>query len=129
VFGEGIVNDAVAIILFETVNKFISADTKFTGITVFKILGEFLLLGCVSVTIGVVVGCLASFILKKMRFITTSSVKETLFIICFAYVCYTISLLLDMSGIISMLTCGIVMAQYGWYNLSPQGKHVSSVAV
>jgi len=33
-----------------------------------------------------------------------------------------------MSGIISLLTSGIVMAHYAWYNLSPQGKHVSGVA-
>jgi sodium/hydrogen exchanger-like protein 6/7 len=33
-----------------------------------------------------------------------------------------------MSGIIALLTSGIIMAHYGWYNLSPQGKHVSCVA-
>lgn len=29
---------------------------------------------------------------------------------------------------ISLLTCGIIMAHYTWYNLSNQGKEVSSVA-
>ena len=33
-----------------------------------------------------------------------------------------------MSGIISLLTSAIVMAHYAWYNLSPQGKHVSGIA-
>lgn len=64
-----------------------------------------------------------------MRFVTVSSVKETLFILCIAFISYTVSLMFNMSGIISLLTCGVVMAHYGWYSLSPQGKHVSSVAV
>jgi NhaP-type Na+/H+ or K+/H+ antiporter len=33
------------------------------------------------------------------------------------------------SGIITLLTCGVTMAHYTWYNLSPQGKIVSSVAI
>lgn len=29
---------------------------------------------------------------------------------------------------ISLLTCGVVMAHYTWYNLSPQGKTMTSVS-
>ena len=32
-----------------------------------------------------------------------------------------------MSGIISLLTCSIIMGHYAWYNLSPQGKSTTSV--
>jgi len=41
---------------------------------------------------------------------------------------YTVGEIVHMSGIISLLTSGIVMAHYAWYNLSPQGKHVSGIA-
>lgn len=43
-------------------------------------------------------------------------------------ICYYISESLAFSGIISLLSCGIAMAHYTWYNLSPQGKTISSVS-
>ena len=95
--------------------------------TLLKIVLNFFELALVSLFIGCAIGILASMILKSFRFISTSSIKETLFIFCFGYLAYSLSEMMDMSGIISMLTSGVVMAHYGWYNLSPQGKHVSSV--
>lgn len=96
--------------------------------TPFEILGSFLLLGIVSVSIGIFYGLLGSFIFKKMRFLTVSAVKETLLVFCFGYMAYGTGELIRQSGIIALLTAGVVMAHYAWYNLSPQGKHVSSVA-
>ena len=46
-----------------------------------------------------------------------------------AFVMYFISEAQEFSGIITLLTCGIFMAHYTWYNLSPQGKTISSVAI
>jgi NhaP-type Na+/H+ or K+/H+ antiporter len=63
-----------------------------------------------------------------MRFLTVSSIKETLLIFSFGYLAYALGEIAGMSGIISLLTSGVIMAHYGWYNLSPQGKHVSCVA-
>jgi NhaP-type Na+/H+ or K+/H+ antiporter len=119
VFGEGIVNDAVAIILFNTVKKSLAS---------YQIIGSFLALSSGSLGIGILYGLIASILLKKMRFLTVSSIKETLLIFCFGYMSYATGELTEMSGIICLLTSGIVMAHYGWYNLSPQGKHVSCVA-
>ena len=124
VFGEGIVNDAVAIILFNTVSHVSEVSVS----TPLSIIGNFLTLGVGSIAIGIVCGLIASYFLKIMRFITVSSIKETLLIFCFGYIAYAIGELAHMSGIISLLTSGIIMAHYGWYNLSPQGKHVSCVA-
>lgn len=41
---------------------------------------------------------------------------------CFAYCAYVISEIMHASGIISLLTSGIVMAHYTFYNLSAPGK-------
>jgi NhaP-type Na+/H+ or K+/H+ antiporter len=117
VFGEGIVNDAVAIILFNTVSLAITEGV--TTSTPIQIVFSFLSLGLGSLGIGVLFGLLASYILKRMRFLTVSSVKETLLIFAFGYVAYATGELVHMSGIISLLTSGVVMAHYGWYNLSP----------
>lgn len=42
VFGEGITNDAVCIILFNTVMEFAGPESEFTSTTPFSILGAFL---------------------------------------------------------------------------------------
>jgi NhaP-type Na+/H+ or K+/H+ antiporter len=65
---------------------------------------------------------------KKMRFLTVSAIKETVLIFCFGYISYSLGELAHLSGIICLLTTGVVMAHYGWYSLSPQGKHLSSAA-
>jgi sodium/hydrogen exchanger 8 len=85
-----------------------------------------MLLVIVSLLIGIAVGLLASYAFTKLRFVSVSAIKETLLIFCFGYLAYTLADLAQMSGIISMLTSSVMMAHYGWYSLSPQGKHVSS---
>ena len=122
IFGEGIVNDAVAIILFNTILK-VFTDGEFSAVST---IGNFLLLGIASIGIGIIYGLIASYIFKHLRFISTSAIKETLVIFCFGYMAYATSEACHFSGIISQLTSGIVMAHYAWYSLSPQGKHMSS---
>ena len=57
VFGEGIVNDAVCIILFNTVNDFAkNNDTGFNAKAAGVISLEFLVLGVVSLIIGLAFG-------------------------------------------------------------------------
>ncbi len=116
VFGEGITNSAISIIIFNTVVK--SIEDGVTVLTSFESVGHFLLLCVGSLGIGIFVGLLASFLLKKMRFLTRQSIRESLFIFSFGYISFTASELLGMSGIISLMTSGIVMAHYAWYNLS-----------
>lgn len=96
---------------------------------IFEIMGDFLLLAVLSVSIGIIFGMFASWMLKKMRFLTVSAIKETLFVFSIGYLSYAIGELFHVSGIICLLTCGIVLAHYGWFNLSPQGKHLSSAAI
>jgi len=45
----------------------------------------------------------------------------------FGYLSYLVSEVAECSGIISLLTSGIVMAHYSWYNLSSQGKQSSYI--
>ncbi len=97
-------------------------------VVVFEILGDFLTLAFGSIVIGIIFGLIASLMLKNMRFLVVSAIKETLLIFCVGYMAYAIGELAHMSGIICLLTSGVVMARYSWYNLSPQGKHLSSAA-
>ena len=36
---------------------------------------------------------------------------------------------LQASGVTALIVTAVMQAQYSWYNLSPQGKHVSGVTI
>lgn len=122
IFGEGITNDAVCIILFNTVLEYAGPDSEFTGSTPFKIIGSFVSLSFFSVLTGVLLGLLSSVVFKNFRMLTHNPIIECNMIFCFAYLAYGVAELFHWSGIIALLTSGILMAHYTWYNLSPQAK-------
>ena len=127
VFGEGITNDAVSIILFNCVMKYTAVNTEIVASTPFKIIWDFTLLGLLSVLIGLLFAGIAALFLKKFRLFSRNRVHEMLCIFIFGYLAYVASEVFEQSGIISLLTAGIFLAKYAWFNLSPQGKQSSFV--
>jgi len=124
-FGEGVVNDAVAIILFNSVKKF--ADQPINAGTTFQILGDFIMLSIFSLLIGAGYGILSTCMLKWFRALARDAVNECILLFSFGYMCYVTAESLSQSGIIALLTCGVTMAHYAWYNLSPQGRQGSAL--
>mmetsp|Transcript_15682 Transcript_15682/g.21273 ORF Transcript_15682/g.21273 Transcript_15682/m.21273 type:complete len:356 (+) Transcript_15682:59-1126(+) len=124
-FGEGIVNDAVAIILFNSVLKYTGENSSIDWTTPFDILWDFINLGFGSILIGLTYGIIATAVFKNIRSLCRDATVECLTIFCFGYMAYCTSELCAFSGIIALLTSGVVMAHYAWYSLSPQGKHGS----
>lgn len=127
VFGEGIINDAVSIILFNTVSKYTSQKTEIDWTAPFDISVNFFKLLIDSLMLGLFFALASSYLLKTFRSFAKNAVAETTIIFCFAYISYLVSELTKTSGIITLLTCGIVMSHYTWYNLSPQGKQSSFI--
>ena len=127
VFGEGITNDAVSIILFQTVVKYTSQETEFTASSTFVIAKDFSSLGLWSILTGLLFGLMCSYTLKRIRTLTKSPVSECAMIFVYAYIAYIAAELWHLSGIITLLTSAVVMANYAWFNLSPQGKQSSTV--
>jgi NhaP-type Na+/H+ or K+/H+ antiporter len=93
------------------------------------IAGNFIKLALASLAFGLVGGVFSSLLFKYCRFLCHSPITETLLLLIIAFVTYFLSEAQEFSGIITLLTCGITMAHYTWYNLSPQGKTISSVAI
>jgi len=130
IFGEGIFNDSVSIILFGAVESVINSDPSVA--TPFIVTGQFFLLGFVSVGMGVVFGSLTALMFKHMRFLNHSAVMEMFITFAMAMLCYysTSSMFIagaEMSGIIALLTCAIFDGHYTWHNLSQQGKTTTPV--
>lgn len=119
IFGEGITNDAVCIILFNTVMQFAGPGSTVDASTPFLILFSFLNLSFWSIFFGILLGLMASIVTKYFRFLTVKPVVECNLIFAFGYLSYSIAELFHFSGIISLLISGILMSKYAWYNLSP----------
>jgi len=117
VYGEGVFNDIVSIILFNTVSGLSTAE--FTVATPFIIIGNFIGLAAASLGLGLGFGMASSLAFKYCRFLTHSAITETILLLIIAMIAYFISEMLEFSGIITLLSCGITMAHYTWYNLSP----------
>ncbi|KAK2766038.1 Sodium/hydrogen exchanger 7 [Arachnomyces sp. PD_36] len=119
IFGESILNDAVAIVLFETAQRYKpgSQSGPLTALSVFEAIGIFLLVFFGSLIIGVVVGIGTALALKYTHVRRQPKIESCL-IILIAYASYFFSNGVYMSGIVSLLFCGITLKHYAYYNMS-----------
>lgn len=115
VFGESLLNDAISIVMFETCQKFHGQPAKFTSL--FAGAGLFLMTFSVSLLIGVLVGILVALILKHTHIKRFPQIESCL-ILLIAYESYFFSNGCHMSGIVSVLFCGITLKHYAYYNMS-----------
>ncbi|KAK7949708.1 hypothetical protein PG996_000294 [Apiospora saccharicola] len=118
IFGESILNDAIAIVIFETAQNYKSEEAAKYGVFAFiKGVGEFLVVFSVSLAIGVLVG-IATAIILKFTYIRRYPHIESCLIVLIAYSSYFFSQGCGMSGIVSLLFCGITLKHYAYFNMS-----------
>lgn len=93
VFGEGLLNDAVAIILFHSVSKIAGDDKKSTINTgdAFMMIANFLTTCLASISIGLIIGFLVTYLFRKIRTFYHNAVTEVVLILLFGYVAYVAS--------------------------------------
>lgn len=120
VFGESILNDAVAIVLTTTIVESGNAAAQDVSMAyqVSSGIGRFFVMFFGSAGIGTLVALLSSLVLKYIDLYTNPSLEFGL-MLCFVYVPYALAEGLHLSGIMAILFCGIVMSHYTHYNLSP----------
>lgn len=127
VFGESALNDAVALIIYKFVYSFAKPEATFTAssfaVTGLLTLGVFL----GSVGLGLVFGMMLAKILKHSKLYEGEVTIENALILLFAYSSYFIAEILDLSGIVCILFCGISMAHYAFDNLSSESRDMSKV--
>ncbi|XP_073008458.1 sodium/hydrogen exchanger 1-like [Typha latifolia] len=120
VFGEGIVNDATSIVLF---NALESLDLgRLDAMVLLKFVGNFLYLFSTSTLLGVSAGLLSAYIIKTLYFGRHSTDREVSLMILMAYLSYMLAELLDLSGILTVFFCGIVMSHYTWHNVTKNSR-------
>ncbi|KNG50484.1 sodium/hydrogen exchanger [Stemphylium lycopersici] len=117
IFGESILNDAVAIVLFETAQKYKDGAESLGIVSLFEAFGIFFGVFFGSLFIGVTVGIAVSLMLK-FTYVRRFPKTESCLIILTAYLTYFLSNAIHMSGIVSLLFCGICMKHYAYHNMS-----------
>lgn len=117
IFGESILNDAVAIVLFETAQKYKDGAESLGILSLFEAFGIFFGVFFGSLFIGVMVGIAVSLMLK-FTYVRRFPKTESCLIILTAYLTYFFSNAIHMSGIVSLLFCGICLKHYAYHNMS-----------
>lgn len=115
IFGESLLNDAISIVMFETCQKFHGQPVRFSSF--FQGVGLFLMTFTISTIIGIFIGILVALILKHSHIRRYPQI-ETCLVLLFAYQSYFFSNGAHMSGIVSLLFCGITLKHYAYYNMS-----------
>lgn len=86
-------------------------------------MGNFAILILGSTLLGVFFGFLATYMFKKWRFLARDKgVTETVVLFLLGFVLYVLSEMIDLSGVISILSLGIILNRYNIYNLSDEGR-------
>ncbi|KAL3476114.1 Sodium/hydrogen exchanger family-domain-containing protein [Aspergillus californicus] len=118
IFGESILNDAIAIVLFETAQKYAEKDAgTLSFLNLFEAIGLFLLVFFGSMLVGVIVGIMTALGLKYTHVRRQPKIESCL-IVLIAYASYFFSNGVLLSGIVSLLFCGITLKHYAYYNMS-----------
>ncbi|KAG6505330.1 hypothetical protein ZIOFF_037685 [Zingiber officinale] len=120
VFGEGVVNDATSVVLFNAIQKFDLVHVDFT--VVLQFVANFFYLFLASTLLGAVAGLLSAYIIKQLYFGRHSTDREVALMILMAYLSYMLAELLDFSGILTVFFCGIVMSHYTWHNVTESSR-------
>ena len=116
VFGESVLNDAVAIVLFRVFAQYYGQRSVASSKIPSAVL-EFIGVSIGSVGVGVLVGLICALLFKNSR-INEYPTYEIGLLFLFAYGSYALAEVIGLSGIMALFFCGIVLAHYNSYNLS-----------
>ncbi|KAK6254576.1 hypothetical protein QUC31_016296 [Theobroma cacao] len=120
VFGEGVVNDATSVVLFNAIQSF---DLSHINSTIaLQFVGNFLYLFILSTLLGVLAGLLSAYIIKKLYFGRHSTDREVALMMLMAYLSYMLAELFYLSAILTVFFCGIVMSHYTWHNVTESSR-------
>ena len=126
VLGESLLNDAVAIVLCGAIQDYSALYLKgnpgtFEVEAFFRTIGNFFMIFLGSIGLGALIGVMTSMLTKFTRIKDYHMLETSLFFLM-SYSSYLIAEVCEMSGIVSVLFCGIFQAHYTFHNLSLESK-------
>lgn len=122
VFGESLLNDAVTVVLYHMFEGYTEMGvTNLLPIDYFSGVASFFVVSCGGAFIGLIFGILTSFLSK---YTTSVAVIEPMFPFIMGYLSYLFAEMFHLSGILSLVFCGISMKNYVEENISSK-SHVT----
>ncbi|KAK3811332.1 MAG: Sodium/hydrogen exchanger family-domain-containing protein [Benniella sp.] len=122
IFGESILNDAVSIVMFETLKKYRGEDFHLGN--VLHGVSTFFFVFSISLMIGTIIGLIAALALKRTNIHLYPGLESCL-IALMAYASYFFSNSVHLSGIVSLLFCGITLKHYAYESMSLRSKRTT----
>ncbi|KAI8811969.1 Sodium/hydrogen exchanger family-domain-containing protein [Cladochytrium replicatum] len=122
IFGESLLNDSVAIVLFSTLGQFKGKEV--TLINLAHGIGTFMAIFFGSVMIGLIVALICALMLKHSHLHQFPSLESCL-VFLLAYSSYLLSNGIQLSGIVSLLFCGIALKHYAYDNMSMRSRRTT----
>mmetsp|Transcript_51211 Transcript_51211/g.108840 ORF Transcript_51211/g.108840 Transcript_51211/m.108840 type:complete len:937 (-) Transcript_51211:500-3310(-) len=117
VFGEGILNDVVSMLLSASV------EHETTMPPVSEIFGRVCMFLLVSLGAGLVFGLGISLLFKYFEALHDDVTKTVVLLLGLNYACYIATEMWDMtSSVFSLFVCALCCGHYGSYSLSPQAR-------
>jgi len=125
VFGESVLNDAIAIVLTRAIQsygeKYSPSNGGFEMVAFFQAVAEFVLIFTLSTILGSALG-IATALLTKFTRIRDFPLLETCLFVLMSYTTFLIAEASDLTGIVSVLFCGMCQAHYTFNNLSTDSR-------
>lgn len=124
ILGEALLNDAVAIVLCSSIENYAKvsqSDGDFEIDALLLTVVKFFTIVFGSIGLGALVAALTA-ILTKFTKISEYSLLESSLFALMSYCSYLMAEVCEMSGIVSVLFCGIFQAHYTYHNLSAESQ-------
>ncbi|XP_014477744.1 PREDICTED: sodium/hydrogen exchanger 7 isoform X3 [Dinoponera quadriceps] len=121
VFGESVLNDAVALVLSGSIQNYAeryqSGSGGFETVAFFQAFGDFVGIFSLSLFIGAIMGCITALLTKFTKVRDFPLLESALFVLM-SYSTFLIAEASDLTGVVAVLFCGICQAHYTYNNLS-----------
>ncbi|XP_040909523.1 Na(+)/H(+) exchanger beta-like [Toxotes jaculatrix] len=114
VFGESLLNDAVTVVLYHLFEEFSHVGTVTVSHALLGVV-SFFVVSLGGVMVGAMYGILGAF---TSRFTSHTRVIEPLFVFLYSYMAYLSAEVFHLSGIMSLIACGVIIRPYVEANIS-----------
>lgn len=121
VFGESVMNDAVAIVLYRSVDEYNGDANNFNAGALFKSIGSFVGIFLGSFILGCVMGIITALLMKFSK-LREFPLLETAMFIIMSYGTFVLAELMGLTGIVAVLFVGIMQSYYTYINLSHESR-------
>ncbi|XP_048489438.1 sodium/hydrogen exchanger 6 isoform X5 [Plutella xylostella] len=125
IFGESVLNDAVALVLsgaIQNYEKRYSNDGGFEITAFLGAIGDFIGIFSLSLLVGAFIGCLTALMTKFTRVRDWPLLESALFVLT-SYAAFLLAEVIELTGVVAVLFCGICQAHYTYNNLSSDSRN------